>query len=62
MSQLQGRLLTRANKALELSAELGDGDSLLTQENLIKCGFVPGEESPAPATAVEATEPCTPQG
>ena len=45
MTSLRGTSLTRAKEILKLTAELGDGASLLSKENLIECGFTPVEGS-----------------
>ncbi|KAK1365185.1 hypothetical protein POM88_040746 [Heracleum sosnowskyi] len=42
---LKGHSLERALEALKLSAELGDGASLLTDQNLKRCGFLPNKKS-----------------
>ncbi|KAK1392141.1 hypothetical protein POM88_011197 [Heracleum sosnowskyi] len=42
---LKGHSLERAQEALRLSAELGDGASLLTDQNLKRCGFLSNERS-----------------
>lgn len=55
MSPLEGKLLRRAEKALELSTRLGDGASLLTKDNLMRCGFLPGGPS-SPVTSVREAD------
>ncbi|KAK1402683.1 hypothetical protein POM88_002288 [Heracleum sosnowskyi] len=42
---LKGHSLERALEALKLSTELGDGASLLTDQNLRRCGFLPNKKS-----------------
>lgn len=41
MTPLQGPDLRHSRQVLKLSAKLREGASLLTKENLVKCGFVP---------------------
>lgn len=43
---LEGKQLSRAEKALKESAKLGDGASLFSNEKLIKLGFSRGRGSP----------------